>query len=334
MAISKNKRMLKYQPITGLVLLFFFISCENSGDYNHSCTGKANEIIVVIDDDLWNGQTGQELTKILTTKIPGLPQDEPSFDISHFPEAALNEDLRHHRNIILVKLAPNDTVTRFTSKEDIWSDSQTFLEISGKTDADIAIAIKANAAKLFDTFIIAERERIMQNYNKHQELRFDPLLKKHHLSMVIPKGYQIDADSSDFAWLSSSTPDTKQGIFIYTYQYSDTNTFSPVYLLNKRDSVLSCHAPEANSGTWMASEHQFQTVCTSLNLNQQFAFEIRGLWKEENNFMGGPFISLTLYDKPRNRIVTVEGYLYAPKYDKRNYLRELEAILYSVKILP
>ncbi len=46
--------------------------------------------------------------------------------------------------------------------------------------------------------------------------------------------------------------------------------------------------------------------------------------------MGGPFISLSTFDKERNRIVTVEGFVYAPKFDKRNYLRQVEAILYTL----
>jgi len=38
-------------------------------------------------------------------------------------------------------------------------------------------------------------------------------------------------------------------------------------------------------------------------------------------------------DKKRNRIITVEGFVFAPRYDKHNYIRKLEAILYSLKIV-
>ena len=43
-----------------------------------------------------------------------------------------------------------------------------------------------------------------------------------------------------------------------------------------------------------------------------FALEVRGLWKMENDFMGGPFYSLTIVDEARGRLLTVEGYAYAP----------------------
>lgn len=50
----------------------------------------------------------------------------------------------------------------------------------------------------------------------------------------------------------------------------------------------------------------------------------------ENYIMGGPFVQLSTVDTRRNRIVTVEGFVFAPSEEKRNYVRQLEAILYSL----
>jgi hypothetical protein len=33
-------------------------------------------------------------------------------------------------------------------------------------------------------------------------------------------------------------------------------------------------------------------------------------------------------------VITVEGYLYAPQFEKREMLRELEAIVYSLVVEP
>jgi len=40
---------------------------------------------------------------------------------------------------------------------------------------------------------------------------------------------------------------------------------------------------------------------------------------------------LTFYDEPNARLITVEGYAYAPYFDKRPYMREIEGIVKSVK---
>jgi hypothetical protein len=67
--------------------------------------------------------------------------------------------------------------------------------------------------------------------------------------------------------------------------------------------------------------------------NGEYLVELRGLWRLENAFMGGPFISHTILDEKNNRIVTVEGFVYAPSLDKRNYVRELEAILQTFELV-
>jgi hypothetical protein len=64
--------------------------------------------------------------------------------------------------------------------------------------------------------------------------------------------------------------------------------------------------------------------------NGGFASELRGLWRIEGDYMGGPFYSLTAYDERSGELVTVEGYAYAPFFDKREYMREVEAIVRSL----
>ena len=61
--------------------------------------------------------------------------------------------------------------------------------------------------------------------------------------------------------------------------------------------------------------------------------ELRGLWRTEKAFMGGPFLSYTVLDEKRNRIITAEGFVFAPSLDKRNYVRELQAIIQTVEII-
>ena len=80
----------------------------------------------------------------------------------------------------------------------------------------------------------------------------------------------------------------------------------------------------------MTTEHQVPALAQSFRLNGNYTVEIRGLWRVEGDFMGGPFVSLSSLDLARNRVVTAEGFLYSPKYDKRDYLRQLEAVIYSL----
>ena len=82
----------------------------------------------------------------------------------------------------------------------------------------------------------------------------------------------------------------------------------------------------------MSVERRMLPTYEEININGEIAAEIRGLWRMENDFMGGPFYSLTMYDEASSSLVTVEGYTYAPYFDKREYMREIEGLVKSSSI--
>ena len=59
---------------------------------------------------------------------------------------------------------------------------------------------------------------------------------------------------------------------------------------------------------------------------------MRGLWKVVGDMMGGPFVSHIRLDEQNQRIVVVEGFVYAPETNKRNYIRRLEASLFTLRL--
>ena len=58
--------------------------------------------------------------------------------------------------------------------------------------------------------------------------------------------------------------------------------------------------------------------------------ELRGFWDVHGDFMGGPFVSYTTVDTATNRVFTLDGYVYSPKLHKRNFVRGVEHLLYTV----
>ena len=45
--------------------------------------------------------------------------------------------------------------------------------------------------------------------------------------------------------------------------------------------------------------------------------------------MGGPFVSHSFYSRDGSEIIVAEAWVYAPQFDKRQYLRQVESVLYS-----
>ncbi|MEA2041959.1 MAG: DUF4837 family protein, partial [Bacteroidota bacterium] len=75
-------------------------------------------------------------------------------------------------------------------------------------------------------------------------------------------------------------------------------------------------------------------VFEKTKINGNFAVITRGLWRVEGAFMGGPFVNYAVLDKARNRIVYIDGFVYAGRQEKRRFMREVEAIVSSIRFTP
>ena len=118
---------------------------------------------------------------------------------------------------------------------------------------------------------------------------------------------------------------------MYSLPYTDKNSFTREFFLHKRDSVLAINVPGEKENMYMTTDWDFTEV-KDINLQGTYALEARGLWKIENDFMGGPFVSHMRLDEVNNRLIFSEVFVYAPSKLKRNLMRSIEASLYTVKL--
>ena len=315
-------------------IAILFSSCfSRTETLKPKVSGKAGEVILVISERNWSSESGSTLREILTADIDGLPQPEPLFSLVHVIPDQFAKIFNSHRNIIIISIGPENEKDKISVQQDIWSTPQIIINIKARNEEAYLELLKKNSKFLVDRINRAEQERILLNYRKFMEAGIVHSLKdNHHISLVIPKGYRLDVDSSNFVWLASETPLSSQGILIYFYPYTDENTFTPEYLVEKRDRFLKKYVPGPSANTWMATEDLLPPSFKEFELDGKYYSELRGLWKLQNGFMGGPFVSFSTVDELRNRVVTVEGFVYAPSEKKRELLRQVESILFTLKI--
>ncbi|MDC0972677.1 DUF4837 family protein, partial [bacterium] len=85
-------------------------------------------------------------------------------------------------------------------------------------------------------------------------------------------------------------------------------------------------------GSYMSTELMIPPSIENTEISGMFAIETRGLWRMNGDFMGGPFLSYTIYDEKNDRILTIESLLYGPTAKKRNVVLEMEAMMRSIKL--
>ncbi|NSW45487.1 MAG: DUF4837 family protein [Bacteroidales bacterium] len=318
--------------IISIILLIsaLFYACGNKKDLLPNAGGKAGEVIVVIEKNVWNSSVGEALKSKLMDDYPALPQDESTFSLYPVPLANFSDIFQLNRNIIKISFNPNSDSALIRIGRDRWAKPQLIIELVAKDIPTMSKLINLNADKIKEIILNEERLRLKQVYTKFREKSLiAPIQKKYGIDLIIPTGYRLNLDTNNFMWISSETPYMSQGLFIYDFPYTDTAIFNTTKLLALRDSILKKYIPGPLAGTYMTTEHNYTPTEKRFYLNNNFYYEIRGLWKIENDFMGGPFINLSTVIKNK-KLVIIEGYVYAPKDDKKTYIWQMEAILYSI----
>ncbi|WP_372932317.1 DUF4837 family protein [Mariniphaga sediminis] len=330
--------MMKPKRINQIFLLFAFIalvSCKNNegSGLSKNVTGKAGELIVVITNESWEGAPGELIRKTLAQEHIALPQDEPLFDLVKVPPEGFKSIFKTTRNIIQTRISPNVDSIGVSFRDDVWARPQATVIIQAKSKEEFEKLFNENKERILSYFVNAERKRLTGNYNKFFERGIYNVLNENYgVTMKVAPGFQIAEQKEDFIWFRYETPEISQGIVLYTFPYVSDSAFTVGYQLKMRDSTLRVNVPGPTAGSYMATERRVEQIYNILEHNGNYASEMRGLWRVMNDFMGGPYVSLAELDAASQRIIVAFGYVYAPSKDKRNLLRQVEAMIYSLKL--
>lgn len=320
-----------------LALSWLILGCSNNQKaevFFPNPTGTAYEILVIAEEKSWNDTIGKIVRKLLTKEIYGLPQPEPEFDIVQIPHKAFTKIFQTHRNIIDISISAANNTNTIKIKENVWAKPQLQIKIRAKTEQEFITLFEQNKHALLETLQKKERERLVQTYKQYDNPDINKkLVKNFKLRMIIPKHYKLDVLKSDFAWISYETNRLTQSILIYSEAYTDTSQLQADALLEFRNKMLKKHVPGPSKGSYMGTEDFVTPEYTTFALDNNFVARLRGLWTVHGDFMGGPFVSLSMVNPISGQKITAEGFVYAGKQDKRNYMKQLEAILYSIKFV-
>ena len=293
-------------------------------------SGKAGEIVVVIDKNNWEGSVGTELREILAGDCPYLAQREPLFNLANVPPGSFNNMFKMHRNILILNINPQNQKEGMLYKRDQWARPQSLAQINAFTEEG-ALAVLADAKdQLPEFFEQAERDRIIANSILYEELTLrDPVEKLTGGILHFPSGYKLRKATDDFVWIADEKQYTNQTVLLYRYPVPAEAPFDLENIIAKRNEVMQANVPGMFDGTYMTTSTAIQPETRSLKYHGIDFMETRGFWEVEGDFMGGPFVSHSFYSPDGKDIIVLEAFVYAPKYDKRQYLRQVESILYS-----
>jgi len=316
-----------------LILITSISSCKKTTKgLMPTVTGQSGELVVLSSKALWDGVVGDSIKAIFNDIQVGMPQDEAVMDVFQLNHEAFTSMFKTHRSILEIKVSSSVKKTRLVVKDNMYARTQAYMRIEAASNKEVLEVIKANRTKILSYFLRSERNRKIEVISKAPVQKiFDYLKKEKKFTLAFPSGYEVKKTEPDFYWVSKETPVSSQGMFIYTYDYLTEDAFDKNSILMMRNAMLKDLVPAQNEGSYMTTEMNFPIAFNHFEFQGNYAVEMRGLWKVNGDFMGGPFVNLSFLDSVNNRVICMDAYVYYPNQDKRELLRELEAVMYTYK---
>tara|TARA_Y100001978_G_scaffold191950_1_gene196567 strand:- start:2857 stop:3837 length:981 start_codon:yes stop_codon:yes gene_type:complete len=317
-----------------IILLFTLFACQENGhkDVNTlpSMTGGLNEIVIVLEEHFWQGDIGDSLRAVLGAEVQGIPWQESIFDLVQIPPKAYTRIFETHRNLLFFEKGNKASVG---FQENTNAKGQLIALVTYQNKDELKILLNQYASVIVDRFQEQEKARLKTQMVLQTGL--EKVFQKHEIDLKIPKDFSLVLDTTDFTWIEYSPKEKEiiQGVFIYEINLE--TPFTTWQLLAQRDSLAKRYVQGETTDSYMAVETKhYQPWIKHTESMGCNALEIKGLWKMQNAFMGGPFITHFIQDTTGNRILAIEGFLFNPGEDKRDKMQLLQLVLESAKKRP
>ncbi|MBI1286971.1 MAG: DUF4837 family protein [Flavobacteriales bacterium] len=295
-------------------------------------TGKAGELVVVMDEKEWKGLPGDTVFNTLSQHVYGLPQPEPMFNVVHIKSDAFTKIFQTHRNLLITSIGP-EYKKRIELKTDVWSTPQVVIEIAAPTEEEFIELFSANASRIIGHVLKKEEARVIKSYASQLNKEAAGKIKsKFGVSLSLPYGYNIATDEDDFIWARYEDKDITQSVLIYSEPYEKENTFTKEGMVEAMDRFSKNYVPGPENGTFMSVYTDYPPLFEETSIGGRYASKLTGMWTVEGALMGGPFVSYATLNPTETRVIYLHGFVYAPGKNKRNYMRQVDAILNSASL--
>lgn len=361
-SIFHDFRLLSFLIISSLLGLS---SCGNEVtqkmETKGTALGKMNEIVVIADEDIWEGAVGDTFRFYFESAFPILPQPEPMFDLRHFTPGdlraqPLRRELRTYA--ILADLSDLESPTTQMVRKDVgaekldygaddkfssvgkdkWARGQLLIYLYGKDSKKLENAIKSSFS--------AAAKRINQHDQKQlkAQLYVDRVNKgitakvgeRFGLDLQIPGDF-VTATSdveNNVLWVRKETKKALLNMVFQTVPYTNEKQLSKQGIIDMRNKFGSTYVTaDKEDDVMVVHTKRLPVYEYSFNLDNKYGKELRGIWEMTESFAGGPFNTYVILDEAKNRIIYIDAFILGPGSKKRNLMMQLDHMVKTAKII-
>ena len=341
----------KFIPLI-ILALFALILISACGPTKRNAVGLEDEIFVVADSVEFEQLEASMLS--VFSKIIYTPQPEKLF---HLTRKSINqlESLKRKKNVIIVaplnsgsmtskyvngllnpevkKIVEQDSAYVF-NKYDLWAKDQLVMILTSPTIEQLNKNILNGHENLLHYFQTISDKRLFKSlYNAKYE-RKDieaEILRDHGWIIYVQADYLLamNKPKDHFVWLRRAVnSDMERWIFVYYIENATPAYLNADSIQAVRNRITEKYYRSSDDRSYVEISDDYKTT-SEVNFLGRYALFTQGLWRMSDKSMGGPFLSYTFYDEDTKRIYMLDGSLYAPKYEKKQIIQQLDVTLNS-----
>lgn len=347
------------------VLLFW--SCGNGNpldaNYKPKAISKSNDIVVIADRQVWEGEVGDTFRYYFESAYPITPMPEPIFKLRFFtPQQIEAEPLRKQLRTYCVLANLSDTTswtTRMIRKDygdarfgellragspqtgvgtNKWAMDQLIIYVYGKSERELTEAIRKHFHPIASKIHEHDAAQIKGNTyvsGRHLGL-IDKLKNDFGIKVDVPGDYKeamYEKKDKKLIWLRKDTQRATINIVFQKLKYENISQISlanAVTLTNDFGVYVQTDKPGSRL---VVNQEDLPILENVKQINGNYTLEIRGIWEMTQDFMGGPFVSYLIPQEGSGNYIFITCFVYAPGIEKKQFLQEMEVVINSFDFL-
>ena len=355
----------KFKFFLLLSFTFLLFSCgkdsNSSGGFSPKpiAYGKTNQLVIIADDDIWEGAVGDSLRYYYGGPYLILPQPESIFDLKHYNARDITvEPLRKELSAYIILANLNDTdspVTQMVMKDigaenvrrskedpsyncplsrDRWAKKQLVFYQFGWSHNQLI-------ENIVDNFPVVSK-KIENNYKQNIEATVyyagtnktlvREVKEKMDADIRVPADYIQAVSDGEIIWLRRNTKKQKSSLLFKRIPYTNKEQLTKEGIKAIRNELTGEYISSPEEGSYVKINDVDLPMFTSVKtIDGNYVLEARGIWEMENAYMAGPFISYLIYNKNKKDLLFIDGFVLAPSKAKRDFMQQMELILNTVK---
>ena len=273
----------------------------------------------------------------MKAQVPGLMQVEELFRVTRILSKDYGPTFTTFHTKLFVKVDKTLDKPLMGTRRNEYAKPQLELVVAAPTLDELREYLTLNSERIKEILVEAQIEKRVEQLRKKYSKKVDDDLKEVlGMSVRAPENMKATKKGERFLWGGTNLLEKDMNLVVYTYDWHGEELVDTGRYVEIRDSVMKHNIPGSSEGQWMQTVRERENnhplvECAEREINGRKVMEARGLWEMRNGALGGPFVSISRVDTAAGRVIVGEGFVYSPSTDKRDLVRQMEAVLRTLR---